>query len=269
MTDIDIRKVTGEHRRPDLRRRHLQAPRRGDGRRPPRRAQRPQGPGLRRREPRRRGPAGLRPPLRRHHHRPPDRAVRRGRPERPARRQRAGPRANHWHTDVTFVLNPPQASTLRSITIPPYGGETLIANSAAAYRDLPRAAAAAGRHPVGRAHQRLRLRGARRGRSTRQQAAAARPVHLDQVPHGPPGRPRPPADRRTRAVHRRVRAADRGTVASASPARSSTCSSRTSPGRRTSCATAGRRTSSSSSTTASPSTTPSTTTTACRAACTG
>ncbi|MEZ0067121.1 alpha-ketoglutarate-dependent taurine dioxygenase [Streptacidiphilus sp. MAP12-20] len=46
-------------------------------------------------------------------------------------------RANHWHTDVTFVLNPPQLSTLRSITVPPYGGETLIANSAAAYRDLP------------------------------------------------------------------------------------------------------------------------------------
>ena len=46
-------------------------------------------------------------------------------------------RANHWHTDVTFVLNPPQASTLRSITVPPYGGETLIANSGAAYRDLP------------------------------------------------------------------------------------------------------------------------------------
>ena len=48
-------------------------------------------------------------------------------------------RANNWHTDVTFVLNPPQASTLRSITVPPYGGETQIANSAAAYRDLPRA----------------------------------------------------------------------------------------------------------------------------------
>ena len=44
---------------------------------------------------------------------------------------------NHWHTDVTFVLNPPQASTLRSIVIPPYGGETLIANTGAAYRDLP------------------------------------------------------------------------------------------------------------------------------------
>jgi taurine dioxygenase len=46
-------------------------------------------------------------------------------------------RANHWHTDVTFVLNPPQASTLRSIVIPPYGGETLIANAATAYADLP------------------------------------------------------------------------------------------------------------------------------------
>ncbi|MDH6215729.1 TauD/TfdA dioxygenase family protein [Streptomyces pseudovenezuelae] len=46
-------------------------------------------------------------------------------------------RANHWHTDVTFVLNPPQASTLRSITLPPYGGETLITSSAAAYRQLP------------------------------------------------------------------------------------------------------------------------------------
>jgi alpha-ketoglutarate-dependent taurine dioxygenase len=48
-----------------------------------------------------------------------------------------GRAANNWHTDVTFVLNPPQASTLRSITLPPYGGETLIANSAAAYRQLP------------------------------------------------------------------------------------------------------------------------------------
>ena len=46
-------------------------------------------------------------------------------------------RSNHWHTDVTFVVNPPQVTSLRSITIPPYGGETLIANAAAAYRDLP------------------------------------------------------------------------------------------------------------------------------------
>lgn len=46
-------------------------------------------------------------------------------------------RVNHWHTDVTFVLNPPQASTLRSIVVPRYGGETLIANAGPAYRDLP------------------------------------------------------------------------------------------------------------------------------------
>ena len=46
-------------------------------------------------------------------------------------------KANHWHTDVTFVVSPPQLTTLRSLVIPPYGGETLIANSATAYRDLP------------------------------------------------------------------------------------------------------------------------------------
>ncbi len=45
--------------------------------------------------------------------------------------------ANTWHTDVTFVVNPPQASTLRSIDLPSYGGETLIASSAGAYQDLP------------------------------------------------------------------------------------------------------------------------------------
>ncbi|SHM90417.1 TauD/TfdA dioxygenase family protein [Actinacidiphila paucisporea] len=46
-------------------------------------------------------------------------------------------KSNVWHTDVTFVVNPPQVTTLRSIVTTPYGGETLIANTAAAYRDLP------------------------------------------------------------------------------------------------------------------------------------
>jgi alpha-ketoglutarate-dependent sulfate ester dioxygenase len=46
-------------------------------------------------------------------------------------------KSNHWHTDVTFVVSPPQLTTLRSIVIPPYGGETLIASTAGAYRDLP------------------------------------------------------------------------------------------------------------------------------------
>jgi taurine dioxygenase len=48
-----------------------------------------------------------------------------------------GARANTWHTDVTFVLSPPKASTLRALVVPPYGGDTLIANTAAAYADLP------------------------------------------------------------------------------------------------------------------------------------
>jgi alpha-ketoglutarate-dependent taurine dioxygenase len=46
-------------------------------------------------------------------------------------------RANHWHTDCTFIRTPPKASTLRGIVIPPYGGNTLIANEATAYLDLP------------------------------------------------------------------------------------------------------------------------------------
>ena len=48
-----------------------------------------------------------------------------------------GARANAWHTDVTFVVAPPKATTLRSLVIPPYGGDTLFANTAAAYADLP------------------------------------------------------------------------------------------------------------------------------------
>jgi alpha-ketoglutarate-dependent taurine dioxygenase len=48
-----------------------------------------------------------------------------------------GARANNWHTDVTFVPAPPKATSLRGITIPPYGGNTLFADTAGAYRDLP------------------------------------------------------------------------------------------------------------------------------------
>lgn len=46
-------------------------------------------------------------------------------------------RANHWHTDVTFVHAPPAITTLASKVVPPHGGETLIATTGAAYRDLP------------------------------------------------------------------------------------------------------------------------------------
>lgn len=45
-------------------------------------------------------------------------------------------RANQWHTDVTFVDRPPLGSILRAIVIPPTGGDTVWANTIAAYEDL-------------------------------------------------------------------------------------------------------------------------------------
>lgn len=48
-----------------------------------------------------------------------------------------GGRANSWHTDVTFSVAPPKISVLRGVVIPPYGGDTVWANTAAAYTELP------------------------------------------------------------------------------------------------------------------------------------
>ncbi|WP_110180562.1 TauD/TfdA dioxygenase family protein [Nocardioides solisilvae] len=48
-----------------------------------------------------------------------------------------GMAANSWHTDVTFVDRIPAISILRGVTIPAYGGNTVWANTAAAYEALP------------------------------------------------------------------------------------------------------------------------------------
>jgi taurine dioxygenase len=48
-----------------------------------------------------------------------------------------GDRANRWHTDVTFVPAYPAFSILRAVTIPAWGGDTVWANTATAYQDLP------------------------------------------------------------------------------------------------------------------------------------
>jgi len=48
-----------------------------------------------------------------------------------------GMAANSWHTDVTFVDRIPAFSILRGVTIPAYGGNTVWANTAAAYQALP------------------------------------------------------------------------------------------------------------------------------------
>src|SRR5215471_11495843 len=42
-------------------------------------------------------------------------------------------RADRWHTDVTFVDAYPKISVLRAVVIPPYGGDTVWANTVAAY----------------------------------------------------------------------------------------------------------------------------------------
>jgi alpha-ketoglutarate-dependent taurine dioxygenase len=47
-----------------------------------------------------------------------------------------GGRANSWHTDVTFLDHPPSASVLRAVELPPYGGDTVWANTALAYEKL-------------------------------------------------------------------------------------------------------------------------------------
>lgn len=48
-----------------------------------------------------------------------------------------GERASSWHTDVTFEAAYPKFSVLRGVTIPESGGDTLWANAAAAYAELP------------------------------------------------------------------------------------------------------------------------------------
>lgn len=46
-------------------------------------------------------------------------------------------KVDSWHTDVTFVDAYPEASILRAVKIPEIGGDTVWANTVAAYEDLP------------------------------------------------------------------------------------------------------------------------------------
>lgn len=48
-----------------------------------------------------------------------------------------GGRADSWHTDVTFVAAYPAFSILRAVEVPAAGGDTVWANTAAAYDHLP------------------------------------------------------------------------------------------------------------------------------------
>jgi len=48
-----------------------------------------------------------------------------------------GTRANHWHTDLTFLDRPPSIALLYSVVVPEIGGDTIWANSATTYAGLP------------------------------------------------------------------------------------------------------------------------------------
>ena len=47
------------------------------------------------------------------------------------------PDTDVWHTDLTFKPNPPFASILYSLEVPPFGGDTMWANMSDAYETLP------------------------------------------------------------------------------------------------------------------------------------
>jgi alpha-ketoglutarate-dependent taurine dioxygenase len=48
----------------------------------------------------------------------------------------SGVHADQWHTDVTFVDQPPDFSFLRTVTLPKVGGDTLWASTVAGYQRL-------------------------------------------------------------------------------------------------------------------------------------
>lgn len=59
---------------------------------------------------------------------------------RPALREmdsKQGTKANHWHTDLTFIERPPAFCLLHAKVIPPVGGDTIWANCVTAYASLP------------------------------------------------------------------------------------------------------------------------------------
>lgn len=48
-----------------------------------------------------------------------------------------GIRANHWHSDLTFLPDPPAYAFLRSVKTPPAGGDTMWSNGVAAFDSMP------------------------------------------------------------------------------------------------------------------------------------
>jgi len=50
--------------------------------------------------------------------------------------EQSPPDADNWHTDVTWYHTPPRYAVLQSVIIPPFGGDTMWASTAAIYESL-------------------------------------------------------------------------------------------------------------------------------------
>ena len=82
-----------------------------------------------------------------------------------------------WHTDMSYLEDPPKASMLYALEVPPAGGNTYFCSMYRAYEALPDAAQAPhrGAHAEARRHlQQRRLRAARGRRDGRSDAFAGR-----------------------------------------------------------------------------------------------
>jgi alpha-ketoglutarate-dependent taurine dioxygenase len=108
-------------------------------------------------------------------------------------------RADRWHTDLTFVDAYPKISVLRGVVIPPFGGDTVWANTVAAYEGLPPALKTLAENLWAGAFQPLRLRGGAPARIRGSHQAIRRGVHIDGLRNRTPGRPRPAPLRRALA----------------------------------------------------------------------
>jgi taurine dioxygenase len=101
--------------------------------------------------------------------------------------------ANKWHTDVTFRPAPSMGGVLRMRHMPPLGGDTLFADTAAIYRDLPdrlkdQLATLSAEHDI------LQSYGYRVDEAKRQELRAAHPVQAHPVVRQAAGRSAGPGE---------------------------------------------------------------------------